>query len=157
MRSRISLLVLVTTSSVVASFVIPLCLLVQTLATDRARAAADQEARNIAILVSGVDETEGLAPLVRELDGRAAPQTSVLMPGGRVIGSDSDMAQDPEVRRAGVGESFAVSDADGVRVLLQVDLPAGTAVVRTALADDEVRSGVMTAWAAIIGLGLLLL
>ena len=53
MRRRISWLVLATTSTVVVSFVIPLCLLVRTLAEDRAMAAADQEARNVAILVAG--------------------------------------------------------------------------------------------------------
>ena len=42
-----------------SSFVIPLCLLVRTLAEDRAMAAADQEARNVAILVAGqVDDAD---------------------------------------------------------------------------------------------------
>ena len=54
MRRRISWLVLATTSVVVVSFVVPLCLLVRTIAQDRAMAAADQEARNVAILVTGL-------------------------------------------------------------------------------------------------------
>ena len=53
MRRRISWLVLATTSTIVVAFVIPLCLLVRTLAEDRAMTAADQEARNVAILVAG--------------------------------------------------------------------------------------------------------
>ena len=56
MRRRISWLVVVTTSTVVVSFVIPLCLLVRTLAEDRAMAAADQEARSVAILVAGAPD-----------------------------------------------------------------------------------------------------
>ena len=52
MRRRISWLVITTASAVVVSLVIPLCLLVRTLAEDRATAAADQEARNVAILVA---------------------------------------------------------------------------------------------------------
>ena len=57
MRRRISWLVLATTSTIVVAFVIPLCLLVRTMAEDRAMTAADQEARNVAILLAGqVDE-----------------------------------------------------------------------------------------------------
>ena len=52
MRRRISLLVAATTSAVVVAFVIPLCLLVRTAAEDRAMAAADQEARTVAMVVA---------------------------------------------------------------------------------------------------------
>ena len=81
MRRRISLLVVATTSAVVVSFVIPLCLLVQTLAQDRAMAAADQEARNVAILVAGVRDDDQLAELVEGIDSRGTPTTGVLTAG----------------------------------------------------------------------------
>ena len=122
MRRRISWLVLATTSTVVVSFVIPLCLLVRTLAEDRAMAAADQEARNVAILVAGRRRRrDQLADVVDDLDQRGdvhAPACSP--PTAQVIGAGAATRDDPEVRRALDGEAFTVVDDDGGRVLLPV-------------------------------------
>ena len=65
MRSRISWLVLATTSAIVLAFVIPLCLLVRTLAADRAMSAADQAARNVALVVTSVPQGKQLDGLQR--------------------------------------------------------------------------------------------
>ena len=157
MRRRISWLVLATTSVVVVSFVIPLCLLVRTLAEDRAMAAADQEARNVALLVSTLEDDPQLADLVGDLDQRGVPSTSVLTADGTVIGSDTDMKSDADVRRAAAGEGFRVVDGQGGRVLLPVVTGSGTAVVRSSVTPEELHSGVAAAWASIIGLGVLLL
>lgn len=157
MRRRISWLVMATTSSVVVSFVIPLCLLVRTLAEDRAMAAADQEARNVAILVASLHDDPQLAGLVSNLDQRGTPSTSVLTADRRVLGSDVAMRGDPEVRRAAAGEGFQVVDSDGGRVLLPVVVESGTAVVRSAVTPEDLRRGVAAAWAGITGLGVLLL
>ena len=161
MRSRISWLVVATTSTVVFSFVIPLCLLVRTLAEDRAIAAADQEARNVAILVARVSDDPQLPELVADLDGRAAPRTSVLTNDGRVLGDDgmtaAELAEDPEVRRALTNEAFTVVDGDGARVLIPVVVENGTDVVRTEVPEEMLRQGVWPAWLGIGGLGLVLM
>ncbi len=157
MRRRISWLVMATTSSVVVSFVIPLCLLVRTLAEDRAMAAADQEARNVAILVASLHDDPQLSGLVADLDQRGTPSTSVLTADRRVLGSDTAMRQDPEVRRAAAGEGFEVVDSAGGRVLLPVVVESGTAVVRSSVTPADLHRGVAAAWAGIIGLGVLLL
>ena len=78
MRSRINRLVLATTSTIVVSFVVPLCLLVRTLAEDRAMAAADQEARNVAIIVAGLDSPRQLTDIIGVLDDGVSPSTSGL-------------------------------------------------------------------------------
>ncbi len=164
MRSRISWLVIVTTSTVVVSFVIPLCLLVRTLAEDRATAAADQEARNVAILVASLAGDPQLPDLVRDLDGRAVgPRTSVLTTSdGQVLGSGAvgadALAADPEVQRALTrGEAFTVTDGDGARVLIPVVVEDGTDVVRTEVPREVMRRGVWPAWLGIIGLGVVLM
>lgn len=157
MRRRISWLVVATTSVVVVSFVIPLCLLVRTLAEDRAMSATDQEARNVAILVSTLQDDPQLADLVDDVDRRGTPTTSVLTPDGTVLGADVAMEADPEVRRAAAGEGFRVVDGAGGRVLLPVVTESGTAVVRSSVTSEELRSGVAAAWASIIGLGVVLL
>ncbi len=157
MRRRISLLVVATTSAVVVSFVIPLCLLVQTLAQDRAMAAADQEARNVAILVAGVRDNDQLAELVAGIDSRGTPTTGVLTARGRQLGGGADLAGDPEVQRALRGEAFTVVDEDGGRVLLPVIGENGTAVVRSWVGPVDLRHGVTRAWTGIIAMGALLL
>lgn len=157
MRRRISWLVVATTSTVVVSFVIPLCLLVQTLAEDRAMAAADQEARNVAILVAGLHDDPQLGELVEGIESRGTPTTGVLTSDGRELGGGPPMKSDPEVRRARKGEAFTVIDGDGGRVLLPVVVEDGTAVVRTSVTEADLHHGVRSAWTGIIGLGVVLL
>ncbi len=157
MRRRISLLVVATTSAVVVAFIIPLCLLVQTLAQDRAMAAADQEARNVAILVAGVRDDDQLAELVEGIDSRGTPMTGVLTADGRQLGGGADLAADPEVRRAREGEAFTVVDDQGGRVLLPVIVRSGTAVVRSQVSPADLRRGVTRAWTGIIATGGMLL
>jgi signal transduction histidine kinase len=157
MRRRISWLVLAATTTVVVSFVIPLCLLVQTLAEDRAMAAADQDARNVAILVTGLVDDDQVAEVVENLEGRGVARTAVLTVNGKVIGSGDIDPDDPEVKRALSGEAFEVVDDSGGRVLLPVVTEDGTAVVRTSVAPDDLHAGVTSAWLGIVGLGILLL
>jgi hypothetical protein len=157
MRRRISRLVLATTSAVVVAFVIPLCLLVRTMAQDRAMAAADQEAHNVAILVASLPDGEQLAELVSALDARAAPSTGVLTAHGRQLGAGGLASDDPEVRRALAGEALTVVDGAGGRTLLPVVGPDGTAVVRTSVTPEQLRQGVVAAWVGILGLGVVLL
>lgn len=157
MRRRIALLVVVTTSTVIVSFVVPLCLLVRTLAENRAIAAADQEAGNVAILVAGLTDTQQLPDLVAAIDSRGAPTTDVLTAKGRQIGSGPPMVGDPDVERALQGEGFSEIDSSGGEVLIPVVGPDGTTVVRTTVTGEQLHSGVLGSWAAIIGLGLVLL
>ncbi|MGN6576871.1 MAG: sensor histidine kinase [Nocardioides sp.] len=159
MRRQIGWLTAATTSAVVLAFVIPLCLLVRTLAEDRALANADQEARNVAILVSGLHSDPRLARLVRRVDERSPEaRTSLLMSDGRVLGTaNPQLATDPEVVRAAQGEAFTTVDAAGARILIPVLTEAGTLVIRTSVAADDLHRGVARAWAGIISLGAALL
>ena len=54
MRRQVSLLMAVISTAIVASFVIPLMLLVRTLAEDRGMAVASEQANTVAVLVSMV-------------------------------------------------------------------------------------------------------
>lgn len=158
MRQRIALLVAATTSAVVLAFVIPLALLVRTMAADRALVTANDEARSAAILVSGLHDDPGLGDLIAQVDQRTPPRTSVLMPDGTVLGAaDPEMAEDPEVVLATQGEAFTRLDDRGAAVLSPVATEDGTFVVRTTLTPEELRSGVYRAWVSIGLLGLLLL
>ena len=158
MRQRISWLVLLTTSAVVVSFVVPLCLLVRTLAEDRAMAAVDQQAGNVATLVAGQVDEPTLVDVVDDLNAEGSTQVSVFTDDGRVIGSGGPGLDDPEVRRAqDDGEAITVVDDAGGRVLLPIVTAEETTVVRASAAPEVMREGVREAWAGIIGLGLLLM
>lgn len=157
MRRRISWLVVVTTSTVVVSFVIPLCLLVRTLAEDRAMAAADQEARSVAILVAGLQGDRQLGALVARIDQRGPAVTTVLTSDGHQLGPGPSMASDPDVQRALRGEAFSTVDASGGRVLVPVVVQDGNVVVRATVTPEDLHRGVARAWAGIIGLGVVLL
>jgi signal transduction histidine kinase len=157
MRTRISWLVLATMSAVVVAFVIPLCLLVRSWASDRAMSAADQSARNVALVVSSTRDVAGLRGYVDDLNRTAVPQVAVLTPQGRSIGTTGDLRRDPAVRRALDGEALRFTDRTGGAVLIPVAGPRGTAVVEARVSTADLRHGVARAWAGIIALGVVLL
>lgn len=162
MRRQISVLVAATTSAVILAFVIPLGLLVRTLAEDRALAGASQEAQSVAALVGAVGDENQLAQLVASLGDRSRLVTTVTMPDGRQIGASPDDedngADTARLNRARLGEAFTSRDASGsARVYVPVVTENGTAVVRTLVPSAELHRGLTTAWATIVGLGVLLL
>lgn len=158
MRRRLALLVLATTSAVVLAFVIPLCLLVRSMAEERAMANANQEARNVAILVSGLHDDARLGELLDAVDERSPARTTVITSDGRVLGAPAPgLAQDPEVQRAQEGAAFTEIDGAGGRILVPIVTGNGTDVVRTTVSPDELHRGVTRAWLGIVVLGLVLL
>jgi signal transduction histidine kinase len=157
MRRRIGILVAATTSAVVLAFVIPLCLLVRNMAEDRAMADADQEARNIAILVSSLHDDPTLADVVGAVDQRSPATTTVVLADGTTLGSGSVTATDPDVVKARTGAAFTRDTGDGARTVVPVVTTDGADVVVTEVSNAQLHDGVAAAWAAIITLGLLLL
>jgi signal transduction histidine kinase len=158
MRDRISWLVLATTSAVVVAFVVPLCLLVRTLAQDRAMNAADEGAGNVALVLAGLGGSPQLKHYLARLDVTRSPQIAVLTADGRSYGAAAgDLRRDPAVRRARTGEGFETRTGGGGAVFLPVVTPKGTAVVRATVSEQDMMRGVMPAWAGIITLGLVLL
>jgi signal transduction histidine kinase len=152
-------LVAATTSAVVLAFVVPLCLLVRELAQDRAMAVADQEARNVAILVSQLQGAPSLPALIEDVDADSPAQTSLLTPAGATLGAAAnDLFDDPDVRRALTErKAFTVMNGRGAKILVPVVTERGTFVVRTSVTPAMLHSGVQRAWVAIVSLGLALL
>ncbi len=157
MRERIRLVVAATTSAVIVAFVVPLCMLVATLAADRAVSAAQVRAQNVAVILASSPNRAALDAHLRQLpmDG---PTTTVLLPTGEVLGPNSPpVATDPLVTRSLAQRSaFTERGPDSAAALVPVQLASGVAVVRSSVTRDQLRHGVATAWATIIGLGVLL-
>lgn len=157
MHRRIGLLVGATTSAVVFAFVIPLCLLVRNMAHDRAVADANQQARNIAILVSSLHGDATLPGVVGAVDQRSPATTTVVLPNGATLGNGSVRPTDPDVLRARSGVAFTHETAQGFRSVVPVLTSDGTDVVVTEVTTAQLQQGVAAAWGAIIGLGVMLL
>jgi signal transduction histidine kinase len=155
MRRRIAFLAAGTTSAVILSFVLPLGLLVRTMAADRALAAADQEARSVAILVSSLYADDLLPELVNNVDDeRSVATTTVVTAKGAVLGTAIEgIRKDPEVVRAKLGEAFTIEDDAGTRIYIAVITPDGNAVVRTSIGPEQLEVGVERAWLIIALLG----
>jgi signal transduction histidine kinase len=161
MRRRISFLVAATTSAVILAFLIPLGLLVRTLAEDRAIAGASQEAQAVAGIVAGVNDESQLTDLVGLVDQRSRRATSVLLPDGTLIGTappGSRQWNDAAVSRARAGEAFTLMGDQNAQVVVPVVTERGTVVVvRTSINGDDLRQGVATAWLTFAGLGAVLM
>lgn len=156
MRQRITVLVALISTALLVSFLVPLALLVRTLAEDRGMAVVDQTARNVAILVSGIRDPSQLASLVDVAVAASGVAASVISPAGERLGTTVELDQ-AEVERARAGEAFSVIDAEGGRVYVPIALEAGTSVVVASIPADALYAGVAEAWWTIGATGMVLL
>ncbi|MFD1658800.1 HAMP domain-containing protein [Streptomyces caeni] len=158
MRRRLVLLVVATSSLVLVAFLLPLGLLVRTVAEDRAIDRAVTRAQSITPLVAPLDRPR-LAQVVRELDARApASPLTVFLADGGTVGASAPRSQ--AMRLAASGRSIVAQAPGGVEVLVAVQgLPEGTAVIRVFAPESELRHGLGTAWLLLgaVGAGLLVL
>jgi signal transduction histidine kinase len=160
MRRKISLLVAATTSAVIIAFLIPMGMLVRTLAEDRAIAGASQEAQGVATLVAGVNDQKQLSTLVGLVDQRSARSTSALLPDGKLIGTmppESAASNAGVIARARAGEAFVTYGVTSAQVVVPVVTEGGTVVVRTAVSNSSLHEGVFAAWLTFAGLGAVLM
>ncbi len=157
MRRRITLLVGATTSAVVVAFVIPLCLLVQNLAENRAIDQARQLVQGVAVVVATVADEQTLENTVGLFVSEGASIT-VITPTGAAYGTDAaTTAQQPAVRRAQESSTaFTTTTPTGVRIVIPVTTRDGVSVVTTTVPSARLHSGVTQAWVTIIALGVLL-
>ncbi|HAM45135.1 MAG TPA: two-component sensor histidine kinase [Propionibacteriaceae bacterium] len=157
MRRQVSVLVAVVATAIVVSFVIPLMLLVRTLAEDRGMAVATGQANSVAVLVSGLHDQPNLADVLNQNLARSAVKTSVVLADGQVLGSSwPDALTDPGYQQAAAGQAFSVQNSDGAQVYVPAVVDTGVVVVRCSLTPAQLSEGVPLAWASIIGLGVLL-
>jgi len=159
MRRKIGLLVAATTSAVIIAFLIPLAMLVRTLAEDRAIAGASQEAQGVATLVAGVKDESQLVNLVNLVDQESTRATSALMPDGTLIGTPPPAAalNAGVISRARAGEAFILLGDQNAQVVVPVVTERGTVVVRTVVTNSSLQAGVATAWLTFAGLGAVLM
>jgi len=155
-RRQLTLLVAATTLLVLLAFLLPLALLLRTLAADRAVAQALQEAQGLAVVVAVVTDANQLEPVVQLADQRSPREVSVVLADSRVLGA----ALPPESRSLALavqGTSFTADVPGGREVFVPVDTTSGRAVVRSQVPSELLVRGVASATVVLCALGASLL
>ncbi|MET7284385.1 HAMP domain-containing sensor histidine kinase [Streptomyces sp. NPDC005573] len=171
MRWALVKVCLAVTTMVVVAFAVPLGLVVQEMARDRAFSNAEREAAAVAPALSITtdrDELErvvasaGAGPATGTGSGGAASGMAVHLPadGGRAaldLGRQRATARDIQAVR-NMGRASTASVAGGSALLQPVALGSGAiAVVEVYVPESEMSNGVGTAWAVLGAVGLALI
>ena len=165
MRRRLVALAATTTIMVALAFLIPLAVLVRTLARDRALSAAELEAQSLAPVLALTRDTTALDAAVRATNPGALGRLTIILPDGTRVGgtpgSEALAGDDPRQRDnlalARQGRAFSAPARGGIEVLVPVALePEQTAVVRVLVPNSVLNRGVASAWAVEAALGITL-
>lgn len=154
MRRWLALLVAATTSLVLVALLVPLALLVRTVARSEAMHRATRAAESVAVAVAVGDE-ETLRLTVDQAGAASGHPVTVFLADGRVLGSPAPRT--PAVALAARGRSLSAEVPGGLELLVAVEgAPGGAAVVRTFLSDADLTRGVREVWLALLILGVAL-
>ncbi|GIH64155.1 sensor histidine kinase [Microbispora siamensis] len=154
MRRWLAALVAATTSLVLVSLLVPLALLVRSVAHSEAVASATRAAESVAVAVGAVDE-ETLRLTAEQAGASSGHPVTVFLADGRVLGAVA--ARTRAVDLAARGRSLTAAVPGGREILVAVQgAPGGTAVVRAFLGDDDLDRGVHRTWLALLVLGVAL-
>jgi signal transduction histidine kinase len=149
---RILLTLAATTAVVLIAFLVPLFVLVRDVAADRATNAALLVAQPL-VPVVGTLAPEGIDAAATQAADAADRPVTVYLADGTVLGSRVERTT--AVDLAATGRSFVEENEDGRSVLVSVaGRPEGNAVLRVDVPTSALRSGVTSAWLALLGLAL---
>ncbi|MEU4325742.1 sensor histidine kinase [Nonomuraea dietziae] len=149
MRRWLALLAAAITSLVLIALLVPMALLIRSVAENGAMSRATATAESVAVAAG----SPALALTVEQARGGPFPVT-VFLPGDGVLGATA--ARDDAVRLAATGRSVTAHAPGGRAVLSSALTPEGTVVVRVFVSDAELTRGVREAWLGLAALGLLL-
>src|SRR5688500_18286346 len=163
MRRRLVALAATTTIMVALAFLIPLAVLVRTLARDRALSAAELEAQSLAPVLALTRDTTALEAAVRATAPGARGRLTIILPDGTEVGGPDaghdvvDPREQENLALAREGRAFSAPAEGGIQVLVPVALEAdSTAVVRVLVPNSTLRRGVAAAWGVEAALGITL-
>ncbi|QLQ39554.1 sensor histidine kinase [Micromonospora robiginosa] len=154
MRGRLTLLVAAVGVLVMVAFLVPLAVLVRTVAADRATARATADVQRL-VAVVGTAGPETVRLTVDQFATDTGREVSVYLADGTVLGAPAPRT--PAVTLAARGQSLTVESTAGREVVVAVQgRPEGTGVIRTVVRPAELSAGVTRAWSVLALLGALL-
>ncbi len=128
MRRQVALVALATTSLLLIAFLVPLGLLVRTLAADRAAGAAQQEAQALVpVVASSVRDPAELTLVLQRVNSGTPRRVTVFLPDGRRVGALTQPG--PSLALARQGRAFSTTVPGGRQILQPVLTTGGTAVI----------------------------
>ncbi|MBW3556025.1 MAG: HAMP domain-containing histidine kinase [Actinobacteria bacterium] len=155
MRPRLILLTAATTWLVALAFLVPLALLVRTLASDRAMGAAELEAQSLAPVLALTDDPHVIQPAIEATTSGAQGRLTIFLDDGRSFGAPADRRHSLALARQ--GRTFSTPAPGGTEVLVPVVVGDGsTAVVRVLVPSEALHRGVGQAWLVLVALGVAL-
>ncbi|HEX6446992.1 MAG TPA: HAMP domain-containing sensor histidine kinase [Streptosporangiales bacterium] len=157
MRRRLAMLVAATTSLVLVAFLVPLAVLVRTVAADRAVTAATSQAQSL-VAVVGAGDRASVRAAVEQANASGDHPLTVFFPDGTQVGAPARRTDAVELALRGRSLS---TDVDGGRqVLVAVQgTSGGPAAIATTVDAAELRRGVAKSWLilALLGVALMLI
>ncbi|MFG3555907.1 sensor histidine kinase [Micromonospora sp. NPDC047557] len=154
MRARLALLVAAVSVLTLVAFLVPLALLVRTVAQDRATVRATADAQSL-VPVVGTADAPTIRLTVEQLAAESGRPVSVFLPDGTVLGAQAPRT--PAVALAARGQSLTGESAAGREVVIAVQGRAdGTGVIRIVVPRQELTAGVTRAWLVLALLGVVL-
>ncbi|MGX4654986.1 ATP-binding protein [Micromonospora sp. SCSIO 07396] len=154
MRRRLALLVAATSCLTLVAFLVPLALLVRTVAEDRATVRATADVQGL-VPVVGTADTATIRLTVEQLTAESGRPVSVYLPDGTVLGAQEPRT--PAVALAARGQSLTAELDGGREIVIAVQGRAdGTGVIRTVVPRADVTAGVARAWLVLAALGVVL-
>ncbi|AWS43319.1 HAMP domain-containing sensor histidine kinase [Streptosporangium sp. 'caverna'] len=154
MRRWLALVMAATTSLVLIALLVPMALLIGTVAENGAVDRATDAAESVAAAVSTLTPEE-LALTVEQVTVSGGYPLTVFLPGGRMLGRA--VPRSDAVRLAALGRSVTARVPGGNEVLVSVQSPSlGAVVVRVFVSEADLNRGVREAWIGLLVLGLAL-
>jgi signal transduction histidine kinase len=142
-------------SVVLVAFLVPLGLLARQLAQDAGLDDARSDAQGVAVFAGGATADPTLLEATVLAANQGPRRTTVYLPDGTALGAPAERS--PAVELAALGRALVARTDGGAEVVVPVGGPAGVAVVRTFVPDDELTRGVMQSWLILAGVGVVLL
>jgi signal transduction histidine kinase len=154
-RRRLLVLVAATTTLVLIAFLVPLAVLLRTVAAERATQAATSDVQTLSTLAATSDPAQ-LAVSAAQVDAGSPAAISVVLADGTVLGAPTERT--PLVELGLRGTSGTADVAGGREIVVAVRAGSGAiAVTRGFVTDDALDAGVAQAWLLLAALAVGLL
>jgi signal transduction histidine kinase len=154
-RRRILLTIVATSALILMAFLVPLAILVGSVAETRATSAALLRVQALIPVVS-VEPAQAADLTVQQLNNDGGPPITVFMPDGTVLGAPAPTTD--AVQLASTGRTIVTDTPAGREIAIPIaGLPGGTAVIRVLVGPDQLEEGVVKARVVLLTLALVLM
>ncbi len=155
MRRRLLLTVTATSILILLAFLVPLAVLVGSVAESRATSTAVLRVQSL-VPVVGEAPARSVALAVDLVNSDDGPPVTVFLPGQEQVGAPAPTSD--AVALARTGRTVVVDTEQGREVAVPIlGLKDGTAVIRVLIGEEELSAGVMRARLALLALAAVLL